>query len=126
MPTNERHSKTEFDIFEALVVSDDDVIGLLAFALYKRSEMSFVIRYTNEYGIVPDESVLQTFRADYYHGLKLNTRKQAQQMAMSIDHIEKILERTGEIAQTLQTLQSTVGGIHTKVNEKKTGFFSKK
>ncbi len=119
-------SKTELDIFEALVKSEHDIVGLIAFALYKRSEFQYIARFYAEHGNDPDENAISNHRVELFPNLNFYFRKKADHLAQSVSQIENVAEiveslqkEQTEALSAVSNLQETLKAVHSKVHEKR-------
>lgn len=48
-------------MYDSLVTSDDDIVGLLAYGLYKRHKRSFIINHTRKHGSRPNQEEMENF-----------------------------------------------------------------
>lgn len=48
-------------MYDSLVTSDDDIVGLLAYGLYKRHKRKFIITHTKKHGIRPNKDEMDSF-----------------------------------------------------------------
>ena len=47
--------------YEALVSGDDDVIGLVAYSIYKRDKRDFLVHWREQHGVPPNPEQVQAF-----------------------------------------------------------------
>lgn len=48
-------------MYDKLVSSDDDIVGLLAYGLYKRHKRNFIINHTKKHGNRPNQEEMENF-----------------------------------------------------------------
>jgi len=77
-------------IFQRLTVEPDDLVGLIAYGLYKQAKRDWVLRYKNKHRSYPEQSDMQAYHDHFSDDDLLRFRSQAE--SMMLDFAEVIVE----------------------------------
>ncbi|HSV28675.1 MAG TPA: hypothetical protein VLL76_03925 [Candidatus Omnitrophota bacterium] len=78
----EHHLPAYNPVYERLVRGDDDLVGLVAYGLYKQSKRDWIKRYFDKHGASPSDDLLLDY-VDRYSDADLNRfREQAEDMML--------------------------------------------
>lgn len=88
-------------IYEKLVASENDLIGLLAYGLYKRHKIDFIRTFNDEHGRDPTEAEFQPFYTSSTVSNQLDRYKE--QAGRLLDDFSEVLltEKAEDIAESI-------------------------
>jgi len=104
-------------IYKVLVEDDKDILGIIAYSLYKRQKIEFISAFKDEHGEEPEDADLECFHQISNSPLQIESyRSQATTLA------QKFLEASLE-QQSLEIERFYANEAERKIREYKPGFF---
>lgn len=116
--THEHEAEGEADrfnkIFQRLVRDPDDLVGLVAYGIYKQEKRDWIIRHRNEYSRRPSDDEVRSFNSHYSDMALERFRNEAE--SMMIDFAEVVVEsRAPEIER--QAVASGINSLKVAISE---------
>jgi hypothetical protein len=96
-------------IYEKLVSAPDDIVGMIAYSLYKKEKVEYIRNFATQYGMAPEEQDLQSFHVSSNTQARLSGyRVQAKEIAREFLEIaleEKVEEIESQLLADFQLTQ---------------------
>ena len=103
-------------MYDSLVSSDDDIIGLIAYGIYKRHKRKFIINHTKAHGIRPNDKEMENFMTSALSQLD-RYKKEGQDIFLSSvgNAVQKEYEKSEEhkklVDKVISAAQNEIGKI---------------